>query len=41
MYRFWIENELAYAMGGHDIMPEFGKEYLAHYKETGGETGKA
>jgi hypothetical protein len=33
IYRFWIENELWYALYCQDAMPEYGKEYLAHYTE--------
>ena len=33
MYRFWIENELWYALNCADQMPECGKEYLDHYRQ--------
>lgn len=32
IFRFWIENELWYALHHEQPMPTFGKEYLAHYR---------
>lgn len=32
VYRFWLENELWYALRDRDRMPEGGREYLAHYR---------
>jgi hypothetical protein len=34
IYRFWIENELWYALSLHQAMPEHGEEYLAHYRRV-------
>jgi len=42
MYRFWMENELWWAINHQEAMPEHGEEYLAHYKEGQiARTGKA
>jgi hypothetical protein len=32
MYRYWIENELFFALHCQDVMPQNGEAYLAHYK---------
>jgi hypothetical protein len=31
VYRFWLENDLWYALNG-GTMPDGGREYLAHYR---------
>lgn len=36
LYRFWIENELWYALFDNGPMPENGEEYLAHYRRAAG-----
>jgi hypothetical protein len=31
LYRFWLENEIKYALNCQGVMPKHGEEYLAHY----------
>src|SRR5262249_31257854 len=35
MFRFWLENELWFALHDDGTMPEFGEEYLAYYRRGG------
>jgi hypothetical protein len=37
MYRFWLENELLFALNGHGAMPAGGEEYLAFYRSKAGQ----
>ena len=35
VYRFWLENELWFALHNTGRMPEGGEEYLAFYRSRG------